>query len=116
MEQSNLYRAQGLLLNFISRHEGLTHSEIAERLNISPAATTRVVKRLEKNGYLERRSDKHDERISRVFLKDEGRAIIEEIRKSFTLLDQKTFKNFTKEDLDQLRDYLNRILNNLREF
>ncbi len=115
MEQSNLYRGQGLLLSFLSNHAGLTHSEIADKLNISPAATTKVIKRLEKNGYLERRSDEHDERISRVFLREEGREIIEDIRKSFRRLDNKTFEGFSDKDLDQFRDYLNQILDNLRK-
>lgn len=113
MEQSNLYRGQGLLLSFISKHEGLTHSEIAEKLNVSPAATTKVTKRLEKSGYLERRSDEHDERISRVFLREEGRGMIEQISTSFQRLDQKTFAGFSDNELDQFRDYLNRILENL---
>lgn len=113
MEQRNLFHGQGRLLLFIFKHEGLTHSEIAEKLQISPAATTKVIKRLEKAGYLERRSDEHDERISRVFLQKEGRALIDEISNSFELLDKKTFKGFSEKDLDQFHDYLNRILENL---
>lgn len=115
MDKSNLYRGQGMLLMFISEHAGWTHSEIAEKLNISPAATTKVIKRLEKEGYLERRSDEHDERISRVFLQEEGQAIIEEIRKSFKRLDQKTFKGFSNEELENFQDYLDRILQNLKK-
>lgn len=115
MGQCILYHGQGRMLKFISMHEGLTHSEISEKLRISPAATTKVIKRLEKVGYLERRSDEHDERISRVFMKDEGKEIIEGIDTSFQRLDEKTFNGFSEKDLDQLRDFLNRILNNLRK-
>lgn len=114
MEQSNLYRGQGLMLLFLSKHEGLTHSEIAEKLNISPAAATKVIKRLEKEGYLERRSDEKDERVSRVFLREGGRASMDEIRRSFKRLDQKMFGNFTEDDLNRFSDYLNRIIKNLR--
>lgn len=114
MEQSSLYRGQGLMLLFIADHDGQTHSEIAERLNISPAAATKVIKRLEKEGYLQRQSDDNDERISRVFLRKEGRAIIEEIYTSFKRLDKKTFEGFSDEDLDKFHEYLTRILNNLQ--
>ncbi len=114
MEQSNLYRGQGLMLLFIADHDGQTHSEIAERLNISPAAATKAIKRLEKEGYLQRQSDENDERISRVFLRKEGRAIIEEIYTSFKRLDKKTFEGFSDEDLDKFHEYLTRILNNLQ--
>lgn len=115
MEQSHLYRAQSLLLLFLSKHEGLTHSEIAEELRISPAATTKVIKRLEKEGYLQRQADADDERISRVFLMEDGRAVIDDVTRSFKRLDEKTFENFSDEELEQFGDYLDRILNNLTE-
>lgn len=115
MEQSNIYRGQALLLLFISEHANLTHSEIAEKLNISPAAATKVIKRLENEGYLQRQSDERDERISRVVLKEKGRPIIEGIRDSFKRLDKKTFEGFSDEDLNQLRAYLDRILENLKK-
>lgn len=115
MDQNNLYRGQSFMLMFLSKNEGLTHSNIARRMNFSPAAVTKVIKRLEKEGYLERRSDENDERISRVFLKPEGKSVIAGIRQSFKRLDDKTFKDFSDEDLEKFRDYLDRILVNLHE-
>ena len=115
MERGKMYRGQGMMLMFISDHEGMAHSEVAERLNISPAATTKVIKRLEKEGYLQRRSDEHDERISRVFLMPKGKSIIEGIRESFRRLDDRTFQGFSDADQEKFRDYLDRILANLRE-
>ena len=102
------------MLMFISEHEGMTHSEIAERLNISPAAATKVIKRLEEEGYVQRQSDEKDERLSRVFLQDAGRAVISGIQSSFTRLDEQTFQNFGEEDLDRLENYLRHILTNLK--
>jgi len=115
MEQSNLFRGQGILLLILSRHDGLTHSEIAEMLDISPAAATKVIKRLEQAHYLQRMTDSGDERVSRVYLMDEGRAVINEIHKSFKRLDEITFKNFSEEELAKLRDYINRMMDNLQK-
>ena len=115
MDQNNLYRGQGLMIMFISEHDGLTHSEIAEKLNISPAAATKVIKKLEGQGYLQRCSDASDERISRVFLMPEGKLVIEGIQKSFKRLDKITFENFSDADLDKFREYLTRILNNFQK-
>ena len=114
MTQSKIFRGQGMMLMFISEHEGMTHSEIAERLNISPAAATKVIKRLEEEGYVQRQSDEKDERLSRVFLQDAGRAVISGIQSSFTRLDEQTFQNFGEEDLDRLENYLRHILTNLK--
>ncbi|MHC1783769.1 MAG: MarR family winged helix-turn-helix transcriptional regulator [Anaerolineaceae bacterium] len=83
MEKFGLYRGQAYLLKILSEQDGLTHSEIARILEISPAAATKVIKRLEAHQYLERRPDSSDERISRVFLRDEGRAVIRQIHDVF---------------------------------
>jgi DNA-binding MarR family transcriptional regulator len=115
MEQNKIYRGQGLMLLFISEQQDLTHSEIAEHLNISPAAATKVIKRLEEEGYVQRQSDAKDERVSRVAILPEGLAAIDGIHASFKRLDEKTFLNFSENDLKQLDDYLHRILQNLQE-
>ncbi len=113
MTESKIYRGQGMMMMFISQHEGLTHSEIADKLNISPAATTKVIKRLEEEGYVQRRSDEKDERVSRVFMQENGRAAISAIQDSFKKLDEQTFQDFKDEDLDHLETYLHHILTNL---
>jgi DNA-binding MarR family transcriptional regulator len=115
MEKNRLFRGQGMLLMFIWDHEGLTHSEIADYLKISPAATTKVVKRLEEEGYLQRKQDEKDERISRVFILPKGLAVIEDVHQSFLRLEEKTFQDFSKLDLENLGNYLERILTNLSQ-
>ena len=102
------------MLMFLSGHEGMTHSEIAEKLDISPAAATKVIKRLEEEGYIQRQSDEKDERLSRVFMQEAGRAVISGIQSSFKKLDEQTFQNFGEDDLDRLEDYLRHILTNLK--
>ncbi len=114
MEKKRLFRGQGLLLMFISQNSGLTHSEIADWLKISPSAATKVIKRLEQEGYLERRSDEKDERLSRVFIKPAGLALVEDVHTSFKHLDDKTFAGFTKDELKSFGSYLVRIQENLQ--
>ncbi len=93
MEQIGLYRGQAILLKILSWQDGLTHSEIAEKLQISPAAATKVIKRMEALHYVRRQPDPVDERVSRVFLEEEGRAIARQIRNAFEQIDQVLFSN-----------------------
>ncbi len=113
MDKIDLYRGQGMLIKFLSRHDGLTHSEIAEKLAISPAAATKVIKRLEEQDYLQRRPDPRDERISRVFILPAGVQVAEEIENIFMDLDKNTFQGFSDEELQQLHGFLKRMQENL---
>jgi len=115
MERCKLFRGQGIMLLTLAKQPGLTHSKIAEELDISAAAATKAIKRLEKAGYLHRQTDTQDERISRVFLREEGLALIEQIKSSFKKLDEITFRGFSDEELVIFQGYLERILNNLHK-
>jgi DNA-binding MarR family transcriptional regulator len=114
MDEVGLFRGQGMLLKYLAKFDGLTHSEIAEKLEISPAAVTKVIKRLEEQNYLKRQSDPKDERISRIFMQPEGLQTIEKIHKNFQQLDEATFEGFSDEELEQLHGYLLRIQENLQ--
>ena len=116
MEQLHLFRGQAILLMILAHHDGMTHSEIAEKLAISPAAATKVIKRLEQANYLKRQADPDDERVSRVFLQEEGRAVTGHIHRSFERLDRMMFEGIAEPDLEQLRGMLSQMQTNLQSY
>jgi MarR family transcriptional regulator for hemolysin len=114
MEKIGLFHGQGMLLKFIARHDGMTHSEVADRLMRSPAAVTKVIKRLEELQFLRRQADSKDERISRIFIQPEGLKKFVEIDNCFQQLDKMTFQGFSEIELDQIQKYLMRMQKNLQ--
>lgn len=113
MDQIGLYRGQAVLLHILAEQDGLTHSEVADKLCISPSAGTKVLKRLEELNYLQRRRDPADDRIWRVYLNDEGRAVIDQIHAAFHQIHSIMLDGFTSEEQVQLRSLLERIQANL---
>ncbi len=115
LDQIGLFRGQGMLLKFLHRHDGLTHSEIAEKLEISPAAVTKVIKRLEEQNYLKRQPDPKDERVSRVFIQPAGKKVADDIRNLFLQLDDCMFQGFSDKELELLHVFLVRMQSNLQQ-
>jgi DNA-binding MarR family transcriptional regulator len=113
LEGIGLYRGQSFFLMNLAEQDGLTHSEIAEKLNISPAAATKVIKRLEELHFLQRRSDPADERISRVFLEEDGWAVIHQIKEVFQQMEQILCGDLSPEEKQTLHDLLARVYTNL---
>lgn len=113
MERIGLFRGQAVLLMILSEQEGMTHSEIASRLHISPAAATKVIKRMEALKYVRRLPDASDDRVSRVYLQREGRAVIEQIRRAFREIDLTIRNDLTAQEQDELFRLLQQVHLNL---
>ena len=114
MDKIGLFRGQAFLLTILSHHDGLTHSEIAQKMNISPAAVTKIIQRMEKLNYIQRCPDPNDERISRVFLQEEGKAVIQQIRHSFDEIDGIIIAGLSDEERETFKALLLRVLDNLK--
>ena len=114
LEKTDLHRGQPPLLFALYMQDGMTHSELAEEMEVTPAAITNMVKRLEKAGFVIRRRDTEDERVSRVYLTEAGRAIYSEMAAIAQQVDEATFAGFTKEERAIMRDFLMRVYDNLR--
>jgi DNA-binding MarR family transcriptional regulator len=69
-----LTRAQWLVLTRLYRRPGASQTELAEMLEIDRASAGRMIDRMEKAGWLQRRADGGgDRRINRLYLTPEAR-------------------------------------------
>lgn len=114
-EEIGLYRGQPFVLRILWEEEGITHSELANRLHVRPSTTSNMIKRMERAGFVERRPDLEDQRVSRVYLTDAGRAIRDQVRQVWRELDTATLAGFSAEERVLLRRFLLQIRDNMRE-
>ena len=63
-----LTRAQWLVLARLHRHPGASQSELADMMEVEKASAGRMVDRLERKGWVERRADPVDRRVNRLYL------------------------------------------------
>ena len=68
-----LTRAQWLVLTRLDRRPGASQTELADMLEIDRASAGRMIDRMQKNGWVERRADSDDRRINRLHLTAEAR-------------------------------------------
>jgi len=115
LEETGLYRGQQFILMVLWEQEGRTHSELAEALHVQPATMSNALKRMEKAGFVARRPDPDDQRVSRVYLTDAGRAVRATVEQMWRDMEAQTFAGFSPEECLALRGYLRRIIENLTE-
>jgi len=115
LDEIGLYRGQQFVLCTLWAQEGITHSELADRLHVHPATVTNALKRMERAGFVERRSDPEDQRVSRVYLTETGREIQDAVERVWAELETRTLAGFDRDERDALRQFLARIHENLTE-
>ena len=61
-----LTRAQWLVLARLHRHPGASQSDLADMMEVEKASAGRMLDRLERKGWVERRSDPVDRRVNQL--------------------------------------------------
>jgi DNA-binding MarR family transcriptional regulator len=108
-----LTRAQWRALKTIRRNEGLSQAELADFLDMQPIPVGRVVDRLEKTGYIERRADPGDRRRWRLHLTAKAHAVVDEMEVIAAGLRNEALQGIAPDDFDTLLRVLGQIKNNL---
>lgn len=113
LETLGLYRGQPSVLRALWEQEGLMHTELARRLKVQPATVTKMLQRMEKAGFLERRPDPDDQRVSRVYLTETGQVVRADVQQVWRQLEEEAFAGFTHEERVLLRRFFLHIRENL---
>ena len=108
-----LHKGQPMMLRLLYRKDGMPQSYLAKALAITAATASAMVKRLEKGGYVVRKRDSVDERVSNVYLTDMGRELSTKLKGYQKQMDEMIFEGFTDAEKDTMKDFLNRIHDNL---
>lgn len=112
-----LHRCQhGVLLHLLHAKEAPTQKELAMALDISSAAMTKVLKRLEEDGYILRVAQENDLRCLRITLTEKGKSILEQSRALVEEVDKNMFNGFSDSELASFYECLNKIYLNLTIF
>ena len=94
--------------------QDLTHSDMATHLQVTPATITKMMRRMEKAGFVQRKADQTDKRVSRVYLTEAGRAIQVQMASALQTLETETLTGFSPQERALLHRSLLRVRENLR--
>ena len=108
-----LTRAQWHALKSIRRNEGLSQKDVAEYLDMEPIAIGRVLDRLEKTGFIERRADPADRRRWSLYLLPKAHAVVDEMEIIASELRDDAMRGVGRDDFETLLRVLTQFKDNL---
>lgn len=113
--QVGLHRTQHVILMHLAKKDRLpSQKELADHLNITPAAVTVALQKLESGGYIIR-SAGDDNRFNEISITELGRRVVEESKAIFAKIDEAMFDGFSDEELKILISYLERMQKNISD-
>jgi DNA-binding MarR family transcriptional regulator len=113
LNEIGLHVGQEMLLSGLWENEGITQTELAENVMIQPATVTNMLQRMERGGFVERRPDVNDQRVSRVYTTERGRDMEATVQERWAKLEQEAFDGLNVEERVLLRRLLLQVHRNL---
>lgn len=107
---SGVTAGQMTVLLAISLEPGLQQAELAALLNWDEATMGGMIRRLEKNGYLERRSSTRSTRGRQIYLTEGGQEFYNELRPKVLLTQRRLLRNLTSDEAGKLLYLLSKML------
>jgi MarR family transcriptional regulator for hemolysin len=110
-----LTRSQWQTLAYLANHEGIHQAGLAEMLEIEPITLVRILDRLAARGLVERCQHPSDRRIWLLYLREEARPLLTQMRGLGDAARGEALKNIPADERDRLFKTLTLMKSNLVE-
>ncbi len=107
-------RPQWRVLTWLMRHEGISQSALADKLELDAMTLCRMVDRLQDAKLVERRPDPADRRAWRLFMSAKGLALSDQLAPIGEQLLEDALANMPSQDRERLHVLLELLRSNLQ--
>jgi len=107
-----LVSSHGNILFQLSRHHRMTMSEITAAIHRDKSTTTALIKKLEKEGYVERQTNPEDSRVTWICLTRKGQDYTTATGDISRLLTDRAYNGFSDAEKQAVYHFLERISTN----
>lgn len=114
LAESGLYAGQDGVILALAEEDGLPAGSLAQKLGVKAPTITRTIGRMEVQGFVERRADADDARLTKVYLTDSGRNTVSQIQASASACDTLATRGFTDKEIRVMVRLLKAIDGNLQ--
>ncbi|MCF6343393.1 MAG: MarR family transcriptional regulator [Devosiaceae bacterium] len=103
-----------VILTALWRVNGLTITQLAQYYRVQSPAASRLISRMERDGWVKREHSSRDKRESFIFLSDKAKQH-EHLLSLYEVINEQLTDGFSQEEIEQLKNLLTRIGNNAKK-
>jgi DNA-binding MarR family transcriptional regulator len=109
LAELDLHPGADVALAEIHRSDGVALGELARRIGVTPPSVTKMVKRLERKGLIERRGDPEDARVSRMHATTDGARVARAVDQAWRAVERDMLAPLSAHDAAALHALLARM-------
>lgn len=112
-KEYDLTKGQYLYLVRICEHPGIIQEKLAEMIKVDRTTASRAIKKLEKNGFIERREDKYNKKIKKIFPTMKGENVYPKIKRENDHSNNVALAGFSEREVEIISHLLQRVRKNI---
>lgn len=113
LDGSGLGTGQPRLLVYLRDHEFCNQKELAEHFELDPSAVSRMLRSMERSGFVLCETDRKSRRNDRVAITEKGREYAGIWMENYRKLEELMLQDFSGEEKAQFAEYLRRAYENI---
>jgi MarR family transcriptional regulator for hemolysin len=113
LKGTGVSQAQFLALAHLTALGPLSQSELADRLSITPATTVRLVDRMERDGWVVRRTNSEDGRVKRLVPTEKAAKAWDDVSQAARALLDQAYRGVHPSEIETVKRVLEHIRRNL---
>jgi len=106
---------QGRLLAFLLEKDGISQKELSELLRITAASVSELINKLENDGYIERKQNESDKRVTNIFLTEGGRFFSQKMEEARLQVAKDFFVALGEDEQTQLLSLIQKVIDSISD-
>ncbi|MCL7745628.1 MarR family winged helix-turn-helix transcriptional regulator [Halalkalibacter alkaliphilus] len=114
-KEYDLTKGQYLYLVRICETPGIIQEKLAEMIKVDRTTAARAIKKLEMNGFIEKKEDTHNKKIKKLFPTEKGKHVFPFIKRENDYSNTVALKGFSEREVEAIFDLLQRVRKNIEK-
>ncbi|PWW32447.1 MarR family transcriptional regulator [Cytobacillus oceanisediminis] len=114
-KEYDLTKGQYLYLVRICENPGIIQEKLAEMIKVDRTTAARAIKKLEMNGFIEKKEDKHNKKIKKLFPTEKGKNVYPFIKRENDYSNIVALKGFSEKEAETIFNLLQRVRRNVEK-
>ncbi|MFJ7472123.1 MarR family winged helix-turn-helix transcriptional regulator [Peribacillus frigoritolerans] len=114
-KEYDLTKGQYLYLVRICENPGIIQEKLAEMIKVDRTTAARAIKKLEINGFIEKKEDKYNKKIKKLFPTEKGKNVYPFIKRENNYSNIVALEGFSESEVEAISALLQRVRKNVEK-